>query len=185
MVARVATVAFSGTEVLPIDAQVQMSPGVVAFNIVGLSGKAVAESRERVRAALHAMGLSLPAKRIAVTLAPADVLKEGSHFDLPTALGLLAAMSILPAEEIARYVALGARYAGQRHPDGSALRCNAEAEGEILEQVAEPDVAGRALLTRAAEQLKLSARGYHRMMRVVRTIADLAQEEQVRSAHVA
>lgn len=107
MVARIATVAFSGTDVLPIDAQVQMSPGVVAFNIVGLPDKAVAESRERVRAALHAMGLSLPAKRITVNLAPADVLKEGSHFDLPIALGLLAAMQIVPAEEAARYVALG------------------------------------------------------------------------------
>ncbi len=107
MVARIATVAFSGTDVLAIDAQVQMSPGIVAFNIVGLPDKAVAESRERVRAALHALGLALPAKRITVNLAPADVLKEGSHFDLPIALGLLAAMEILPAEEVAQYVALG------------------------------------------------------------------------------
>lgn len=107
MVARIKTVAFSGTEVLAIDAQVQMSPGIVAFNIVGLPDKAVAESRERVRAALHAMGLALPAKRITVNLAPADVLKEGSHFDLPIALGLLAAMTIIPAEEAAQFVALG------------------------------------------------------------------------------
>ena len=69
-----------------------MSPGVVAFNIVGLPDKAVGESRERVRAALHAMGLSLPAKRITINFAPAYVLKEGSRFDLPIALGLLAAM---------------------------------------------------------------------------------------------
>lgn len=107
MVARIATVAFSGTDVLAIDAQVQMSPGMVAFTIVGLPDKAVAESRERVRAALHALGLSLPAKRITVNLAPADVLKEGSHFDLPIALGLLAAMEVIPAEEVSRYVALG------------------------------------------------------------------------------
>ncbi|MGB4101890.1 MAG: YifB family Mg chelatase-like AAA ATPase [Alphaproteobacteria bacterium] len=107
MVARIATVAFSGTDTLAIDAQVQISPGIVAFNIVGLPDKAVAESRERVRAALHALGLALPAKRITVNLSPADVLKEGSHFDLPIALGLLSAMGILPAEEMARYVALG------------------------------------------------------------------------------
>ena len=84
MVARVTTVAFEGTNVLDIDVQVQMSSGMPKFNLVGLPDKAVAESRERVRAALFALGLALPAKHIAVNLAPADVLKEGSHFDLPT-----------------------------------------------------------------------------------------------------
>ncbi|WP_448191752.1 YifB family Mg chelatase-like AAA ATPase [Azospirillum sp. sgz301742] len=107
MVARVNTVAFQGIEVMDIDVQVQMSSGVVAFTIVGLPDKAVGESRERVRAALHALGLSLPAKRITVNLAPADVLKEGSHFDLPIALGLLTVMGVLPDEEMARYSALG------------------------------------------------------------------------------
>lgn len=77
MVARINTVAFQGIEVLDIDVQVQMSGGIVAFTVVGLPDKAVAESRERVRAALHALGLALPAKRITVNLAPADVLKEG------------------------------------------------------------------------------------------------------------
>src|SRR6201985_2667378 len=75
--------------------------------IVGLPDKAVAESRERVRAALAAMGLAVPARRITVNLAPADLAKEGSHFDLPIALGLLAAMEVLPADEIEHYVALG------------------------------------------------------------------------------
>lgn len=107
MVARVATVAFEGTTVLDIDVQVQLSVGLVAFNIVGLPDKAVAESRERVRAALHALGLALPAKRITVNLAPADVLKEGSHFDLPIALATLAAMGVLPLEEMGHYTALG------------------------------------------------------------------------------
>ena len=107
MVARVKTVAFQGIEVLDIDVQVQMSGGIVAFTIVGLPDKAVAESRERVRASLHALGLGLPPKRITVNLAPADVLKEGSHFDLPIALGLLTVMGVLPGDEIARYVALG------------------------------------------------------------------------------
>ena len=77
------------------------------FNIVGLADKAVAESRERVRAALAAIGLALPFKRITVNLAPADLPKEGSHYDLPIALGLLAAMGVLPASEMANYVALG------------------------------------------------------------------------------
>ncbi|HEU0117319.1 MAG TPA: YifB family Mg chelatase-like AAA ATPase [Alphaproteobacteria bacterium] len=107
MVARVSTVAFEGTSVLDIDVQVQMSAGVVCFSIVGLPDKAVAESRERVRAALFALGLALPAKHITVNLAPADVLKEGSHFDLPIALALLAGMGVVPLEEIANYTALG------------------------------------------------------------------------------
>lgn len=107
MVSRIATVAFEGVNVLDIDVQVQMSAGLVAFNIVGLPDKAVAESKERVRAALFALGLSLPAKRLTVNLAPADLLKEGSHFDLPIALALLAGMGILPPEEMAQYTALG------------------------------------------------------------------------------
>ncbi|MBP2311480.1 putative ATPase with chaperone activity [Azospirillum soli] len=107
MVARIKTVAFQGIEVLDIDVQVQMSGGIVAFTVVGLPDKAVAESRERVRAALHALGLALPAKRITVNLAPADVLKEGSHFDLPIALALLTVMGVLPDIEMQRYCALG------------------------------------------------------------------------------
>ena len=107
MVAHVKTIAFEGIEVTPIDVQVQMSPGIVSFTIVGLPDKAVAESRERVRAAIHAIGLSLPAKRIVVNLAPADILKEGSHLDLPIAIGLLIIMGVLPQDEIAPYVALG------------------------------------------------------------------------------
>jgi hypothetical protein len=82
MVSRVATVAFRGMEAVPVDVQVHMASGVVAFSIVGLGDKAVAESRERVRAALSAIGLALPAKRITVNLAPADLPKEGSHYDL-------------------------------------------------------------------------------------------------------
>src|SRR5690349_21209975 len=101
MAARVQTVAFSGIEVLPVDAQVSINSGLPAFSVVGLPDKAVAESRERVRAALHALGLALPPKRITVNLAPADLAKEGSHYDLPIALGLLVAMEILPGDEVA------------------------------------------------------------------------------------
>lgn len=107
MVAEVRTLAFQGLDVLDIDVQVQIASGMPAFTIVGLPDKAVAESKERVRAALHALGLSLPAKRLTVNLAPADVAKEGSHYDLPIALGLLAAMEVIPKEELHGYAALG------------------------------------------------------------------------------
>ncbi len=107
MVARINTVAFQGIDVQSVDVQVQISNGLPAFTIVGLPDKAVAESKERVRAALHALGISLPPKRLTVNLAPADVAKEGSHYDLPIALGLLAAMEILPKEELAKCVVLG------------------------------------------------------------------------------
>jgi magnesium chelatase family protein len=107
MVARVRTVAFHGVEVIEVETQVTIASGLPAFTVVGLPDKAVAESRERVRAALAALGLALPPKRITVNLAPADVAKEGSHFDLPIALGLLAAMEVLPADELSSYTVLG------------------------------------------------------------------------------
>src|SRR6185436_1846688 len=107
MAATVATVAYLGLEARAVEVQVQLSSGLPAFVIVGLPDKAVAESRERVRAALSALGLALPPRRITVNLAPADIVKEGSHFDLPIALGLLAEMEVLPKDELAGYVALG------------------------------------------------------------------------------
>ena len=107
MVARVGTVAFQGIDVVDVDVQVQIAPGIPAFRVVGLPDKAVAESRERVRAALSAIGLALPAKRIIVNLAPADLLKEGSHFDLPIVLGLLLAMDVLPPDTLMEYTVLG------------------------------------------------------------------------------
>ena len=107
MVARIKTVAFQGIEVLEVDAQVTLTSGLPAFNVVGLPDKAVAESRERVRGALAALGLAVPPRRVTVNLAPADLQKEGSHFDLPIALGLLGAMEVLAPEDIEGYVALG------------------------------------------------------------------------------
>ena len=106
-IARVQTVTFLGLEVAEVDVEVQLAAGLPAFTIVGLPDKAVAESRERVRAALVSMGLALPPKRIIVNLAPADVLKEGSHFDLPVALGLLVVMGVLSSEAIAGHLVLG------------------------------------------------------------------------------
>ena len=107
MVTHVRTVCFQGVEATPVDVQVHMGSGKVGFTIVGLGDKAVTESRERVRAALAASGLALPAKRITVNLAPADLPKEGSHYDLPIALGLMVAMGALPADALADYIVLG------------------------------------------------------------------------------
>jgi magnesium chelatase family protein len=107
MVAHVATVAFLGLEARAVEVQVQISAGLPKFLVVGLPDKAVAESRERVHAALAAIGLSLPPKRITVNLSPADLPKEGSHYDLPIALGLLAAMGAIDTETLAGYVAVG------------------------------------------------------------------------------
>jgi magnesium chelatase family protein len=107
MVAIVSTVAYLGLEARGVEVQVQLIPGLPAFNMVGLADKAVGESRERVRGAVAGMGLALPPKRIAVNLSPADLPKEGSHFDLPVALGLLAAMGVVDAEALADYVVVG------------------------------------------------------------------------------
>ncbi|HEY0311689.1 MAG TPA: YifB family Mg chelatase-like AAA ATPase [Allosphingosinicella sp.] len=107
MVAHVATVAFLGLEARAVEVQVQISAGLPKFLVVGLPDKAVAESRERVHAALAAIGLSLPPKRITVNLSPADLPKEGSHYDLPIALGLLAAMGAIDTETLAGFVAVG------------------------------------------------------------------------------
>ncbi|HUX79922.1 MAG TPA: YifB family Mg chelatase-like AAA ATPase [Alphaproteobacteria bacterium] len=107
MFSRLNTVSFQGVDVITIDVQVQISSGMPGFAIVGLPDKAVGESRERVRSAFHAMGLSLPYRRITINLAPADVQKEGSHYDLPIALGLLATMKVIPSDILAEYIVLG------------------------------------------------------------------------------
>ncbi len=107
MVSRVSTVSFQGIGSVPVDVQVMVAPGRIGVQIVGLPDKAVAESRERVQAALHASGLALPPKKVTVNLAPADLPKEGSHYDLPIALGLMAALGAIPAEALAGYVVLG------------------------------------------------------------------------------
>jgi len=107
MVARINTAAFRGIEVLPVDVQVHIAQGLPSFSVVGLPNKAVSEARERVRAALSALGLALPPKRITVNLSPADTVKEGSHFDLPIALGVLAAMNVLPTDQMDGFLALG------------------------------------------------------------------------------
>ena len=107
MFGTVSTVAFVGIEARLVDVQAQISPGLPAFAIVGLPDKAVAESRERVRAALHAIGLGLPRRHITINLAPADLPKEGSHYDLPIALALMIACGALPQASLDQYCVIG------------------------------------------------------------------------------
>src|SRR5881398_4009837 len=107
MAATVATVAYLGLEARAVEVQVQLTSGVPKFTIVGLPDKAVAESRERVRAALASIGLALPPKVITINLSPADLPKEGSHYDRPIALCLLAAIGATDAETLSHYVAVG------------------------------------------------------------------------------
>lgn len=107
MYGKVSTLAFVGIEARPVSVEVRITPGHGAFSVVGLPDKAVAESRERVRNALHAIGLGMPWKRVTVNLAPADLPKEGSHFDLPIALALLVAMEALSSDALEGYAAIG------------------------------------------------------------------------------
>src|SRR4029078_2692540 len=146
MVQRVSTVAVEGIEARAVGVQVQVAPGLPAFNIVGLPDKAVSEAKERVRAALVASGLALPARRITINLAPADLPKEGSHYDLPIAPGLMAAIGAIPHDALAGFAVLG-----ELGLDGSiapvagvlpaAIGANARNEGLICPAVCGPEAA--------------------------------------------
>src|SRR5580700_5453995 len=137
MVQRVSTVAFEGIEVRPVDVQVQVAPGLPAFNVVGLPDKAVSEARERVRSALTASGLALPSRRITINLAPAD---------LPIALGLMAAIGAIPHDALAGFTVLG-----ELGLDGSiapvagvlpaAIGANARSEGLMCPAACGPEAA--------------------------------------------
>ena len=107
MVARAYSVAFQGVQARLVEVQCAVTPGLPSFAIVGLPDKAVSEARDRIRSALSALAIALPSKRITVNLSPADLPKEGSHFDLPIALALLAALDILPSDTTENTVALG------------------------------------------------------------------------------
>ena len=119
MITHINTLTFNGLEVKKVDLQAQISSGLPNFIIVGLPDKAIAESKERIRAALQSIGMQLPPKRIVINLAPADLLKEGSHFDLPIALGILAVMGVVPKEKLKSYIVMG-----ELGLDGSILSVN-------------------------------------------------------------
>ena len=164
MTATVATVAYLGLEARPVEVQVQLSAGLPRFTIVGLPDKAVAESRERVHAALASIGLALPPKRITVNLSPADLPKEGSHFDLPIALCLLAAIGAADAEALSHYVIVGElKLDGRIAPSPgvllAALHASSEDKGLIcpVAQGAEAAWAGSVEVIAAPDLLALLA----------------------------
>ena len=107
MISRTYTVAFEGIDARMVEVQCAVTPGLPSFSIVGLADKAVSEARDRVRSALTSLSIAMPSKRITVNLSPADMPKEGSHFDLPIALSLLSALEILPREDVQNTVSLG------------------------------------------------------------------------------
>lgn len=146
MYGQIATLAFVGVEARPVDVQVRITPGAHAFAIVGLPDKAVAESRERVRNALHAVGLGLPYKHITVNLAPADLPKEGSHFDLAIALALMVAMGAIAPDAVNRFAAIGelALDGSLRQVPGAlpaAIGANANHKGLICPEACGPEAA--------------------------------------------
>ncbi|NTY00480.1 YifB family Mg chelatase-like AAA ATPase [Deinococcus sp. JMULE3] len=114
MLARVRSAALFGVDAVPVEVEVDVSPGLPAFTVVGLPDQSVSEARERVRAAVRNAGLPFPAARITVNLAPADLRKEGPLYDLPIALGVLAAQEVVPLSALA-----GTLVAGELALDGS------------------------------------------------------------------
>lgn len=119
MITHINTLTFNGLETKKVDLQAQISSGLPNFIIVGLPDKAIAESKERIRAAIQSIGLQLPPKRIVINLSPADLLKEGSHFDLPIALSILSVMGVVPAEKLKSYIVMG-----ELGLDGAVLSVN-------------------------------------------------------------
>lgn len=107
MIARISTIAFKGIKGISIEVQVMVSPGRFGIQIVGLPDKAVIESRERIQSALYSCGVALPAKRVTINLAPADLPKEGSHYDLPIILALMASIQAINRDSLSRYLAVG------------------------------------------------------------------------------
>ena len=107
MLARTTTVAFEGLEARPVDVQCAVTPGLPGFSVVGLPDKAVSEAKDRIRTALSELGIALPSRKVTINLSPADIPKEGAHFDLPIALAVLAALEVVPAEPVARALAIG------------------------------------------------------------------------------
>ena len=202
MVSRVRTVAFQGIEAVPVDVQVMIGPGKIGMNIVGLPDKAVAESRERVQAALHASGLSMPNKKVTVNLAPADLPKEGSHYDLPIALGLMASLGAIPGDALSSYVVLG-----ELSLDGTttavagalpaAIGANAEGMGLICPAACGPEaawagadidiVAPRSLIAvanhfRGTQVLSRPEASVHQPARDLPDLADIKGQESARRA---
>lgn len=108
MICSLKTVAFDGIEAKRVEVQVSIGAGMPGFVIVGLPDKAINESRERVRAVLAVLGVEFPREHITVNLKPVDLLKEGAHFDLPIAMGLMGAMGLVDPARLKGYIFMGA-----------------------------------------------------------------------------
>ena len=169
MVAHIKTIAFQGVDAVPIDVQVHLAPGQNAFTVVGLPDKSVAESRERVRAALSAIGLALPYDRITINLSPADLPKEGSHYDVPIALGLLVAMGAVEQGALSPYYVMG----------------ELGLDGDALTRFGEADAQGQKLFDAIIDDGQMTARGFNRVLRVARTLAGLADRARPNEADIA
>lgn len=107
MFAKIRTVSFVGLEVKEIEVQVHITRGIPSFTIVGLANRSVSEAKERVRSAMISAGFSFPQSRITVNLAPADIIKDGSHYDLPIALGILTSIGVIPREKTEDAIIMG------------------------------------------------------------------------------
>lgn len=107
MLAKVLSIAVLGIDAYPVEVEVDVSRGLPSFSTVGLPDNAVKESKERVRSAIKNSGYTFPAKRITVNLAPADIKKEGTAFDLPVAVAMLKAEGLVKSESVADYFILG------------------------------------------------------------------------------
>ena len=122
MLTKIPSVLFSGLEILPVDVEVNVaSRGLPGFEIVGLPGKAIAESKERVKAAIVNSGMEFPSKKITVNLAPADIPKEGSFYDLPIAIGILSAIADFPIPEKSLFFGELSFDGSLRHTKGAFL----------------------------------------------------------------
>src|SRR5262249_7876096 len=206
MVQRVATVAFEGIEARAVDVQVQVAPGLPAFNVVGLPDKALSEARGSVRPGMVASGLALPVRRITVTLAPADVPKEGSHYDLPIALGLMAAIGAIPPDALSGFTVLGelgldgsiAAVAGVlpaaigANARGEGLICPAACGAEAAWASPEMEIIAAASLIQLANHCggaQLPARPQPKVRKAEATLVDLkdikGQESAKRALEVA
>lgn len=136
MATRSHTVAFVGANARPVEVQCALSPGLPSFSIVGLPNKSITEARERIRSALASLALSLPSKRITINLAPADLPKDGSHFDLPIALTLLAAIGAIPEDSVENLLSLGElTLMGDIAPVRGALPAAMQASGQSLQML--------------------------------------------------
>ena len=186
MYGQISTLAFIGVEARPVEVQVRITPGAPFFAIVGLPDKAVAESRERVRNALHAIGLGLPFKHITVNLAPADLPKEGSHFDLPIALAMMSAMDAIAPDAIAGYAALGelALDGAIRAVPGAlpaAIGANAIGKGLICPAAGGPEAAwaGEDVDILAAPHLLSLVNHFKGLQRLARPRPDITRNDRV------